>query len=315
MYDTTKPYKKQILELIKKTWKTPYVSVEKGTYPVIKKKFSCSEVDHTDGIGTKGIYHWQKRTFRNAVLDGLAMNLNDLALMRARPYKLQSHIMIPEDHKTSILTIIKALSKECRKRKIAITGGETSVHNNLEGLEISMTVSAFLKKLKSNKIKKGDVLIGIKSNGLHSNGFTKVREIFSQKFKSEFVRPTKIYLEAILALDKKFNINGMMHITGGAYTKLKDLLKKTDVYIKRDHSLLPQKIFKEMYKMGVSDEEMYKTFNCGIGFILSSQPQEADKIISRLDNFGLKSDVIGQATSGTGRIIIESLFSKNKVEF
>lgn len=80
MYDPTKPYKKQILELIKQTWETPYVSVKGDIYPIIERKFSYPEVDHTDGIGTKGVYHWQQRTFGNAALDALAMNLNDLAL-------------------------------------------------------------------------------------------------------------------------------------------------------------------------------------------------------------------------------------------
>jgi len=103
MYDPTKPYKKQIFELIEKTWDNPYVTIKKGIYPILKKKFNWPEVDHSDGIGTKGLYHWQKRTFKNAVLDGLAMNLNDLALMRAIPYKLQNHIIIPEDDNEAIL--------------------------------------------------------------------------------------------------------------------------------------------------------------------------------------------------------------------
>ncbi len=67
-YNPEKPYKEQILKLITKTWRTPYISVREGLYPVFKKKFGFPEIDHTDGIGTKGIYHWEKRTFRNAVL-------------------------------------------------------------------------------------------------------------------------------------------------------------------------------------------------------------------------------------------------------
>ena len=127
MYNPTKPYKSQILAEIKKTWRTPYVDIRADVYPIVKNKFSLPEVDHTDGIGTKGIYHWQKRTFRNAVLDALAMNLNDLALVRAVPYKLSNHIFMPKDDNIAILAIVRALSQECQKRKIAITGGETSV--------------------------------------------------------------------------------------------------------------------------------------------------------------------------------------------
>jgi len=213
MYNPAKPYKREIIKLIKKTWETPYVSVTSGTYPVIKKKFLYPEVDHTDGIGTKGYYHWQKRTFKNAVLDALAMNLNDLAMMGAVPYKLQNHIIIPEDDSQAILAIVKNLVVECRKRKIAITGGETSIQNNLEGLDISITISGFITKLRPNKFLIGNVLIGLPSNGLHANGFTRVRELFAKSFKWEFVAPTVVYSDLLLSLVNRYNISGMAHIT------------------------------------------------------------------------------------------------------
>jgi len=304
MYDPTKPYKKHILEIIRSTWETPYVSVREGVYPIIEKKFSFPEVDHTDGIGTKGVYHWQKRTFRNASLDALAMNLNDLELARAIPYKLQNHILLPEDDRDAILEILENLAEECKKREIALTGGETSIHNNLLGMDISITASGFVKAYKPNKAQIGDVLIGIKSNGLHSNGFTKVREIFGEEYRPEFIEPTEIYSDAVHQIGKEFEIHGMMHITGGAYTKLRDLLDNADAQLTRDHKLLPQDIFIELYEKGVSDEEMYKTFNCGIGFVLSVPKTEADRIASRL-----KADVIGEVIPGNGRIRIESAFS------
>lgn len=308
MYEPIKPYKKKILELVRKTWETPYVSIRDDIYPIIEKKFSYPEIDHTDGIGTKGIYHWQQGTFRNAVLDALAMNLNDLAIARAVPYKLQNHIIIPEEDER-ILKIIEALSEECKKRNIAITGGETSIHNNINGLDISMTISGFIKEVKENKFEEGDVLIGFRSNGLHSNGFTKVREVFGEEDRVEFIEPTKIYLDEVLDLNSKFDIHGMMHITGGAYSKLKDLLENTDVEINRVHKLEPQNIFKELYKRGVSDEEMYKIFNCGIGFILSVSSEDTDNVITELD-----TDIIGKVVSGTGKIKIESMFSDKVIE-
>ncbi len=168
-YNPEKPYKNQILELIKKTWITPYISVQEGIYPVFKRKFDYPEIDHTDGIGTKGIYYWNRRTFRNAVLDALAMNLNDLAMARAVPYKLQCHLILPEDNKSVILDIMKNLVIECKKRQIAITGGETSIQDNVQGIDISLTVSGFVKKAKGNQFLVGDMLVGFASSGLHSN--------------------------------------------------------------------------------------------------------------------------------------------------
>ncbi len=308
MYDPTKPYKKEILKLIQKTWETPYISVRNQ---VVKKKFSFPEYCHSDGIGTKGIYHWQKRSFKNAVLDALAMNLNDFLIMNARPYAILNHLFLPSDDKKAILEIIGHLSKECRKRKIAIFGGETAIHNDMEGLELSITMLGFVEKPRVNKFKSGDILIGIESKGLHSNGFTKVREVFGKSYQPEFIRPTFIYFDTLFNLNKKFNINGMVHITGGAFTKLKDLLNNANAKIKKDHKLKPQKIFRELYKKGVSDEEMYKIFNCGIGFILSVRPEEVNKILSKIKDF--KADVIGEIVPGTGKVKIESAFSNKEI--
>lgn len=310
MYNPKKPYKKQILELIEQTWNTPYLSVKKGVYPIFEKKFSYPEVDHTDGIGTKGYYHWQKKTFRNAVLDALAMNLNDLALVRAVPYKLSNHITVPvEDDR--VFKIIQSMVIECQKRRIAIVGGENSFHDTSEGLDISMTVSGFVKGNKENKFKVGDALIGLASSGLHSNGFTKVREVFGDEYRPEFVEPTAIYLDQILDLDKRFDIHGMMHITGGAFTKLKDLLDDADAIVTDKHKLQPQEIFRDIYDRGVSDEEMYKTFNCGVGFVLSTSPKDAKKIIAEIDN----ADIIGEVIAGNGKVKVQSMFSNNKVGF
>jgi len=312
MYNPTKPYKKQIFKIIQKTWKSPYISIKKGIYPVFERKIKGKEIDHTDGIGSKGVYHWKMRTFKNAVLDALAMNLNDLALMRAIPYKLQNHIIIPKDDHQAILEIVSHLSDECRKRKIVITGGETSIQNNIEGIDISLTISGFVFENKINEIRSNDVLIGFKSNGLHSNGFSKVREIFGHKSRKEFIEPTTIYLDSILALNKKFEIHGLMHITGGAFTKLKDIAPKANILITNKHKLKPQKIFYDLYNSNINEIEMYKTFNCGIGFIISVNSKEAQTIINLYPG---KTDIIGRAEPGTGRVEIESYFSDRKIRY
>ncbi len=311
MYDSTKPYKGEILRLIKQTWETPYVSVEKN---IVRKKFSYQEYHHTDGIGTKGIYHWEKRSFENAVRDALAMNLNDLAMMRATPYALIDHLLLPEDDEDAILEIISHLAGECKGREIAITGGETAIHDNMDGLELSVTMLGFVKNPKLNMFRKGNVLIGIESSGLHSNGFTKVREKFGEEYRPEFIKPTNIYIDTILSLDKQFEIYGMMHITGGAFTKLKDILPKdADIVIERHHGLRPQEVFFDLYNREVSDDEMYKTFNCGMGFVLGVEEGDAYEILKEIKEF--KADVIGKVIRGNHKIKIESMFSGKEVEY
>jgi phosphoribosylformylglycinamidine cyclo-ligase len=310
MYKPAKPFKHQILKAIEGTWNTPYIEVRRGVYPTFKKKFSGWEVDHTDGIGTKGFYHWKAGTFRNAVIDALAMNLNDLALVRATPYKLSNHITVPVED-ARVFKVVQAVVSECRKRNIAVVGGENSFHNTLDGLDISMTVSGFAPKHYTNLFRAGDAVIGLKSAGLHSNGMTAVRRLFGHKLRPEFTAPTKIYLGTILELNKKYTIHGMMHMTGGSFTKLKDVLGKNDVHIEHPKALWPQKIFFDIYERGFSDREMYRTFNCGIGFVLSVPKNQAQSIVRSISG----SALIGEVKSGVGRVSIRSAFTKNLITF
>ncbi len=313
MYDSEKPYTKEILRLIKRTHETPYVSVKDG---LVIKKFDYPEMHHTDGVGTKGIYHWERRSFCDFVQDALAMNLNDLAMYRAHPYAIIDHLFIPKDDHEAIIEIVRCLSDECVKRNIAITGGETAIHDNIRGMDMSMTMLGFVNRPRPNQMLQGDVLIGLASSGLHSNGFTKVRELFGEKLRPEFTLPTRIYLDTILELYEKYDIHSMMHITGGAYTKLKPLLQDSDAIISRDHHLEPQDIFREMHEKGVSEKEMYKTFNCGIGFVLSASEHDALNILGHLSCHGdIKSAAIGRVVPGGGQVIIDSKFSDRTIRY
>lgn len=307
MYDSTKPYKEQLLELIKQTWASPNLRVEPGLYITTSRP----EVDHTDGIGTKGVYHWQARTFRAAVIDALAMNLNDLAMVRARPVKLQNHITLPEDDQEALFEIITALVQECRRFGIVITGGETSIQDTLRGLDISLTINGICTSEKTNRAENGDLIIGFPSSGLHSNGFTRVRALLGEEPRPEFTQPTSIYLADILDLDATYELHGLMHITGGAFTKLKDMLGNNDAIIIRSHPLRPQSIFYELYQKDLTDEEMYQTFNCGVGFIATAAPAIAEQIIKEKP----EATIIGQILPGAGQVTVESRFSNRTVNY
>jgi phosphoribosylformylglycinamidine cyclo-ligase len=307
MYNPVKPFKKQTLKLIEGTWNTPYIRVQRGLYPLIKARFSYPEVDHTDGIGTKGFYHWKAGTFRAAVLDALAMNLNDLAMVGAVPYKMSNHITVPVEDRR-VYEILQAMARECRKRKIAMVGGETSFHDNLQGMDISMTVSGFVKKPRENQARVGDVLIGLPSSGVHSNGITKLRALFGTKVRKELTVPTRIYLDDILRVLAKHRVHAMMHITGGAFTKLKDIVHRADAVISKAPSRLPP-IFREIHKKGVSNKDMYSTFNCGVGFVLSVPRPEAAAILKMLKG----SFVLGEVVRGSGTVRITSAFDGKAV--
>lgn len=308
MYDTTKPYKKEISEIIKRTWNNFNFYSDNGFFTLNRENVKI--VGHVDGIGTKGIYHWNKRTFKSAVSDAMAMNLNDLAMSRAIPFAIIDHLFVPKDDQEAILEIINELSKQCALKDISIIGGETAIHDNMEGMELSISMLGYASRKIENKFKKDDILIGLASNGLHSNGFTKIRQLFGEEYREDFTIPTEIYLEKILGLNKNYTINGMMHITGGAFTKLKDLLENCDAEIE---PLQPQEIFKEIYSKGLSDEEMYKTFNCGTGFIFSVPESQSEKCLEEITEF--KAERIGKIIQGSGKIKIKSAFSDKIVEY
>lgn len=304
-YDPSKPYRERTIDAIRKTWDTPYVTVSlSGYYPVVRKYFLYPEVDHVDGIGTKGYYHWMEGTLRNAVLDSLAMNINDLLISNAVPYKLQDHITVPvEDER--VVKLIEYLSDECQKLSIAITGGETSFHDNVGGVDITISVSGFVKSPRHNLFIPGDILVGLASSGLHSNGFTGVRKLFGDELREEFVEPTRMYADAVRSVAPQ--VNGMVHVTGGAFTRLK--VPDVDINIYRKNQA-PQDIFTELHERGVCDEDMYRTFNCGTGFILSVGRRNADDVCKRSGG-----KIIGEVVEGIGNVVIESAFGPNTVLF
>lgn len=310
MYDPTKPATSVILKLIRSTWTTPHVRVTDGVYPVIEKRFRLPEVHHTDGIGTKGEYHWRARTFVAAALDALAMNLNDLAMAGAQAYALQNHIVLPQDDRAAILAILETLATECRQRGIAMTGGETSIHEGSPGLDVSLTVAGFVERLRRNEYRPGDVLLGLRSSGLHANGFTKVRELFGDAVQPAFTEPTAIYYDAILPLLAEVEVRAMQHITGGAFTKFKPHLRGVDLRFDGLRQVPMPEIFRQLYERGASDADMYRTFNCGVGFVLAVPESSVPKITKRLN-----ATVIGRVEQGSGRVIIDSAFRETTVTF
>jgi len=311
MYDPTKPYKDQIISLIRDTWNTPYAKVIKGAYPLVQTTHDQPyEFDHTDGIGTKGLAHWLRRTFAHAVQDALAMNLNDMMVMGAIPYKLQNHLTLPEDDHEAICEIIAALSKQCKEMGICITGGETSIQNTLRGMDLSISMSGFCGEVRTNHLEHNDVLIGLPSNGIHSNGFTKVRELFDDLEDDEFVEPTKIYwTPEIWKQNLLAGCNAIIHIAGGGFTRLNDLLSSDKgVFLQ----FPANKVFHKIYAKGVPDEEMYRTFNCGVGMVLAipaNKPEIREELF-----FKLGGKWIGEVKSGSGKVTIKSDFSNIQVE-
>lgn len=217
--------------------------------------------------------------------------------------------MIPRDDEGAITEIVETLAEQCIKRNIVITSGETAIHESYPGVEISVNVQGEYIERRPNVFQQNEVLLGA-----GSNGFTKIGEIFGSEFNPEFVRPTPSYYDALLDLLKqRFQISGMIHVTGGAFTRLKSPLGKGLDAIVDGTSLIPQSIFYEISSKEVPDEEMYRTFNCGVGLILAAPEKDLEDIIHAFSFHGFNPRPIGKVVSGTGKVKIKSAFSDKQI--
>jgi phosphoribosylformylglycinamidine cyclo-ligase len=203
--------------------------------------------------------------------------------------------------------IMKGLVEGAKQAEVAIVGGETAVMKNVivgingRGFDLAAMCVGVVDKDKiitGEKIILGDVVIGLESSGIHSNGLTLARDVLSSKIDevgNELLRPTKIYVKPVLEIIKNCEVHGLANITGGAFSKLTRIGEKARLgFLLDDMPELP-KIFKLIQKEGnISDKEMYRTFNCGVGFCIVVPEKESKKVIEICKKYGVKARKIGK---------------------
>lgn len=269
----------------------------------------------TDGVGTKIIVANELKKWDTIGIDCVAMNVNDLIAIGATPLALVDYIAIGETDEECIFLntdkgtvkeslenlareIGKGLNDGARQSNISIIGGETAIIPDLvRGMDLAGTAVGVVDKnriIDGQKIRPGDSVIAIKSNGVHSNGFTLVRKIINnsdysyddwlpggdETIGNVLLAPTKIYKEVIDIIDD-IDVTGLLHITGGGLLNLKRITKYGfDLY----DPIKPQTIFEFLESVGnVDKEEMYRTFNMGMGFMIVVPPAEERKILDKID--------------------------------
>ena len=251
-------------------------------------------VASTDGVGTKIEIANELNKFDTIGIDLVAMCVNDLIVQGAKPLIFLDYISINKVTSNKLKKIIKGIIKGCKISKCELVGGETAEmpgtysKGKFDIAGFSVGVVDKKKILNKSKIKANDLVVGIPSNGIHSNGYSLVRYILKKNkikikknrfLRNELIKPTKIYVKEILNLVNKKLINGCANITGGG---LKDNISRIlpqNLCAKIDlRKIKPNKIFKWIYSKGVSDTEMIKTFNCGIGFCIIINQKKYEKV-------------------------------------
>jgi phosphoribosylformylglycinamidine cyclo-ligase len=278
---------------------------------------------HTDGVGTKVIIAQMMKRYDTVGIDCVAMNVNDIICTGAVPISFVDYIAANRNDQEILKQIVRGLVKGAKKAMVPIVGGETAILPDLiSGKNFSfdlagMTVGILRKQelILGDMITPGDIIIGVRSSGLHSNGYSLARRVLLSKYSlrdkirglgilgDALLKPTEIYVQPVLQAIRECDIHGLAHITGGSFTKLLRL-KKTGYML--DNLPEAPELFQIIENQDIEKEEMYKTFNMGIGFCLIVPEEEGERIDEIFKKHGMKTRQIGEIIKKKG-VYIDSL--------
>ena len=250
-------------------------------------------VSSTDGVGTKIEIANQIKKYNTIGIDLVAMCVNDLIVQGAKPIFFLDYIAINKLKLNKVKKILDGIVSGCKLSECALIGGETAEMPgtysknkfDLAGFAVGLVEKKNL--LTKSNIKLNDIILAIPSSGIHSNGFSLVRQILKKKtnsflspyIKKELIKPTKIYVKELNKINKKKLINGCANITGGGLLDNLIRVVPENLCLNIDLSKIKTKsIFRWLRKNNIKDSEMLKTFNCGVGFCLITNKRNVNKI-------------------------------------
>ena len=271
----------------------------------------------TDGVGTKIEIANALNKYDTIGIDLVAMSVNDLIVQGAKPLLFLDYISINKIDLKKLKSIIKGIVNGCKQSECELVGGETAEmpgtyeKGKFDIAGFAVGVVGKNKILSKNKIKNNDLVLAIPSSGLHSNGYSLVRHVLNKKkinikknnfLRTELLRPTKIYVKEVLKLNDKKLINGCANITGGGLAdNIKRIIPENLVAEIDLTKINASKIFRWLKKNDISDKEMLKTFNCGVGFCLIISPKNLDKV-KKYFTKEFKPYVIGKISKGKNKV-------------
>jgi len=269
----------------------------------------------TDGVGTKLLVAKELNTYRTVGIDCIAMNVNDIICCGATPISFVDTVSIQRPNNEMMEQIGEGLLAGAEDADIAIVGGETATVPELlsgdgDGMDLMGTAVGVVDKDKiitGNDISPGDIVLGIESSGVHSNGFTLARKAVPKDEYHVLLEPTRIYVKPILKLLEDVRPTGLVHMTGTGLLNLKRLKKGIGFKIEMPDPLAPFALIQHYAE--ASDEEMYRTFNMGIGFVVIVRKDDA-KMAQRILNGFYPTFILGEITDSG---IIEATINTGKI--
>ena len=256
----------------------------------------------TDGVGSKLLLAEEMDSIHTVGIDCVAMNTNDLICVGAEPLSFVDYVALDKPDEKLMAKLGKGLAEGCKQSNCTLSGGETAILPELvHGFDIAGTSVGYVKQdeiIDGTKISEGDVLIGLKSSGPHSNGYTLIRKLFNgdKEIGKQLVEPTRIYVKEVMNLIKQVNVHGIAHITGGGLDNISRINDNFQYVI--DKPLPVPSVFDWLQQRGdVEDSEMYRTFNMGMGMIIVVDKNNAEKSVSLLGEY---AQIVGSVKSGKG---------------
>jgi phosphoribosylformylglycinamidine cyclo-ligase len=287
----------------------------------LKKYRTPVLISGTDGVGTKLKIAFMLDRHDTVGIDLVAMCVNDILTSGAEPLFFLDYFATGRLSPEKAAGVIKGIVKGCREAGCSLIGGETAeMPGFYSGSEYDLSgfavgIADYKKIIDGSKIREGDILLGLASNGLHSNGYSLVRKVFFDRRKmdigayipgigrtlgEELLKPTRIYVKAFNALKDRIRVKGMAHITGGGIpgNLARILPEGTSAYIESGSWNVPE-IFSVIAKTGrVPDDDMKRTFNMGIGYVIVVPKKKAEESLILLRKSGYDADVIGKTVKG-----------------
>ena len=287
----------------------------------------------TDGVGSKVQLAGKVKKFDTVGIDLVAMNVNDMLVQGAEPLFFLDYLAVHKLEPKIIAELVKGVAAGCREANCALIGGETAempgtyAKGDFDMAGFAVGVVERKKIIAGDTIRRGDVILGLASSGLHSNGYTLVRNICFKQAKLKMtdapeeldntvlgdvlLEPTRIYVRSIIKLLSQYKVkrivHGMAHITGGGLVEnIPRVLPKDCNAVLSKSSWPKHRIFTFLQKAGpVEEDEMFRVFNMGIGFVLIVAEDFANSIANKLTRFGEKVYRIGRITTGTGKVVFK----------
>lgn len=306
-----------------------------GTFGGFGGMFDLSElnlkepvlISGTDGVGTKLKLAFMVDKHDTIGVDCVAMCVNDIVAQGAEPLYFLDYVALGKAEPAKIEQIVKGVADGCVQSGAALIGGETAEmpglydedEYDLAGFAVGACEKANI--VTGEKIAEGDVLVGIASSGVHSNGYSLVRKIVFEdngyaidavvegyetlgKIGEALLTPTKLYAKPVMEMLKQADIHGMAHVTGGGFYENLPRMMPEGLATEVDLGTWPVlPIFEFLKDKGqLEDKDLYNVFNMGIGFVIAVKPQQADKIIEIAQKHGEKAYTIGRVVKGEGVI-------------